>query len=221
VQKGISYYVLGAKHCIQGSVDNNTVAKITTVDTSPRFPGKYLLAAGMDCRGNGNDSCLVPETVDDSAKNDFFAWRPDNATTTDKVQTKKGLLPVLGVKKLDSILGGERVCHYGYKSAQKGKAERCGFNDSAPDRKIACKYFEPKCLPGMVVVPMPSFGGDSGGPAYIYNSKKTGVYAVGLVINGDLNYCVSKGRHCIGASVIMPISNVTDRLKVTLNTKKK
>jgi hypothetical protein len=67
----------------------------------------------------------------------------------------------------------------------------------------------------MVVVPMAGFGGDSGGPVYMYNSDRTGVYAVGLELVANVNLC--KGKRCVGVSIIIPIDEVTSRLSVTLN----
>jgi hypothetical protein len=222
VQQGGTRYVLGAKHCVEESMKANRPAMVTTVDDAPgerdnNRPGNYVLAAKLDCLFD-TIACLLPQEVVAGRSNDFFAWRPDSSVVTNKVRTGQGILPVLGVKKLDSNRGGEVVCHYGVGSSKHlGSAEKCGKNLAKPLRERACRDMQPDCLPGMVVVPMAGTGGDSGGPVYIYNKKKTGVYAVGLNLAAG-EWCPSNKQDlvCKDSSLVLPIDTITSRLGVSL-----
>lgn len=203
-------YELGAYHCIAGPVSRGEALYITNEPYGDVNAGNIPFALGLRCP---SQQCLLAKPANENT--DFFAWQPDTAVPSAKVQTPHGLLPVLGTKSINSLFGGETICHYGAGS----DGERCGQAYSSTGEAVVCAAIRVcgGANKGLLVEPIVSQKGDSGGPVYIYNGKKTGVYAVGIDIDQDLTYCVSK-NHCVGVSFIHPINDVLSNLGLTLNT---
>lgn len=205
-----SKYELGAAHCVNGAVTANHAMLVTNLIRGSSGAGNIVFADGLRCP---SPQCLLAQPANENT--DFFAWQPDSAIPTNRVQTPHGLLPVLGTKSINTLFGGETICHYGDGS----NGEQCGQAYSSTGEKAVCAVIRVcgGANKGLLVEPMVSHPGDSGGPVYIYNGKKTGVYAVGIDIDQDLTYCATK-NHCIGLSFIHPVGDVLANLGLILNT---
>jgi hypothetical protein len=216
-------YILGAKHCANNkksdSRGNGELArwsplKITFFNpVEGRSAGN--LAAAITCGKKSTLTCIVPARNGQSG--DFFAWRPDSAIPSNRVQTGASPipLPVLGFEPPSALVPGRtEVCHYGASSAAHGRAEQCGKILTDAQRKKLCRKFD--CSGGEVYAAMPAEEGDSGGPVYEYNGTRTGVIAVGIHTLGD-TWCVKK--KCTRISGFYPIGQALTRLHLTLNTR--
>jgi len=198
-------YSTFAKHCVNGKQgdgkDNSTIAAhqpmhVNTIDQ------RFGWASGLDC-SPGAGKCLLPP-ADTKQNGDFVAWPVDRATPTNMVATKNGrLLPVLGTKRWQDV-GNQQICHYGMGSAGKGAAERCGAALTEAEKFVTCLRAI-DCSGGLVPEPMFGDDGDSGGPVYVYNARRTGVYAVGLELQ-------AQGTQGTQGSLIIPIQTVLTRL---------
>lgn len=217
-------YELGAKHCIDNEAgdqrDNSTVAAAQPMNVLTS-DDKFEFALNLNCSPGNSSSCLLPSPKK-SQSGDMVAWRPATAQPRAMVQTPSGLLPVLGSKSWRDI-AGKQVCHYGAGSATRGPAERCGSALSVIEEIYTCQFGNISCDGGTVIEPMFGTGGDSGGPAYIYqtdrNGKKLGVFAVGIVVTAGTD-CISvpfTPRRCGDGTAIVPIETVLDRLQVRLS----
>ncbi len=219
-------WILGAKHCADGSSgnqkDNGKLAKFSPMlfrFYNPVANAKGApLAEAIACGKHSSTTCVVPEPNSDTG--DFFAWRPDEAIASDRVQTAASVtpLPVIRDEPIGDIIPDQtQICHYGAGSAFHGKAESCNTIYSAAEQKKFCKWAG-GCQSGVYYGPMAGYGGDSGGPVYMYNSTRTGVFAVGIDISSTdpFYYCPSKGQ-CTLVSGFIPIDTVLQRLGLTLN----
>jgi hypothetical protein len=191
VRRGGVNYMLLAKHCFDSEHPQDTnqfVAQampvtITTLD--PPYDGsqagtndKFAFATELSCSA-GPSACLLPPNSDGAA-GDVVAFKPDAAVPSDMVQTKYGLLPVLGERTLAQLPKGQQICHYGFGSWHVlHKAEQCGtsLGTSGGLGKISAQGIE----------------GDSGGPVYVYvNGQKgrvVGVYALGTTVTAGTQGC--------------------------------
>jgi hypothetical protein len=92
---------------------------------------------------------------------------------------------------------GDTLCHYGAGSANSStKPEHCGELVSPVANGN-----------GYYSIITPDYGGDSGGPVYVYkreNGKAVGVYAVGMALV-RAQYCLG---HCVTTTQFIPISDV-------------
>jgi hypothetical protein len=212
-------YETAAKHCIDGTTgaqrNNKTIAAhqpmtITTSDAA------FIFATSVNCSPPNPRSCLLP-TVVSGVTGDMTAWEPDASVPSGKVQTSKGLLPVLGTKKWQKV-AGQKICHYGYGSGTTGSAERCGTAFTARQVAQVCSSSGIDCE-GAVPEPVYGAGGDSGGPVYVFNASKTGVYAVGVTVEAGSTCSGLAGKASCGELIEMvPINMLLTRLGATLLT---
>jgi hypothetical protein len=223
IQEAGVKYETGAKHCIDNEastqVDNNAIAaqqpmNISTLDEAVDLkPGKYVFASSINCSPPSPSACLLPSVVGGTT-GDMFAWKPDISIPSGQVQTPGKLLPVLGVKNWQDV-AGQKICHYGWGSSTKGNAERCGVAFSSAAAAIYCGIGTVVCDKGTVLEPMSGSGGDSGGPVYVYNPSKTGVYAIGITVLAAGQDCLQafgKKYACLDMTEIIPIKTVLSRL---------
>jgi len=218
VSNGGVDYELGAKHCIDNEMGNQTTNSFVgdyqpmtigplNADSSIGVPPYATMINCLD-----TTECLLP-SADGNTTGDMMAWKPDpEVIVTDMVMTGQGLLPVVGQKTFFQV-AGTRVCHYGWGSMKEyGSAEQC--TDVPWFYKLVCLTNPSICQYGNLgVISIPRLAGapgDSGGPLYSYaisNGKAVGVYAVGIVVTADRT-----------GTGFVPMQEVENRLGVTLLT---
>jgi hypothetical protein len=205
---GTRSYELTAKHCIDRELgDQSTNAfvpssmplNIHTVD------GKFMWAEQLSCLLGAAACLLPPDHATPSA--DVVGFVPDSATVTPRVQTREGVLPVLGETALEALPSGTRICHYGTGSANHGNIERCG-----PSAGYTTARKPGQGIPaGLGQVSAAGFEGDSGGPVYTYarnaSGKAIGVYALGITIRANASL-----------TIFIPIRSIEANLAVRLLT---
>lgn len=195
-------YSATAKHCFIGttadSSTNRDIARtmavdVTTLDDPKAVNDKHAFATVLSCV-TGRSACLLPpDRYSPSA--DMLAFTPDAPTTaTGYVQTGLGRLPVAGEIALAQLPNDVTICHYGIGSLQnKKKAEQCGKSQGIVN--------------GLGQFKAAGYGGDSGGPAYVYSASKRAVYALGVVILANSS-----------TTAFIPIRSVLNGLNATLIT---
>jgi alpha-tubulin suppressor-like RCC1 family protein len=202
-------YMLSAKHCLTGvGVDVSTNTEVAkhephNVLTSGR---SNSFALKLRCTREPVRCLLPPEPT--IPVGDLFAFAPDTAVPTNRVQTAAGPLPVLGKMSWRDVVG-QAVCHWGRGSARDFKnAEQCGtLKGPLPNNQ----------QPGLIAFDAKTVTGDSGGPVYIYKKirgQAVGVYALGMVITN-----ISRCTRCTPvAGLFLPIQDIERILDVTTLT---
>ena len=100
------------------------------------------------------------------------------------------------------------ICHYGTGSYNHGQPEQCGTSQgyttaSNPGQGV---------LPNLGMFSARGYGGDSGGPAYVYSygasGQPNGIYILGLVIIASSS----------GPTIFIPVRDIEANLAVRLLT---
>lgn len=112
----------------------NTLRIATGMDCTP--PSSPIVPASpapivVGTQTSPGGYCVLPSDNPKPRIGDLVAFKPDAPTTVSAaVQTKHGVLPVLGVETMAPVArNGDTACHYGAGSARNlgiGKAEHCG-----------------------------------------------------------------------------------------------
>jgi hypothetical protein len=177
VMKGSTRYMLSAGHCLkpEGFVPNS----VHIYTTDMREP--FYFASMLHCVEHESNAACLTAPLGSKPTGDMFAFRPDVSVPTSMVQTRSGLLPVLG--KSGWFKGQTDVCKWG-----KATRETCGEvvgPDSSHDDLVALSA-KGNC-------------GDSGGPVYTYvrdakHHHKIGVKVIGMTLASV--YKVKWGKDC-------------------------
>jgi hypothetical protein len=207
-------FMLGAKHCTVAlpAVTADTAEEIALYSPMtielwlPTGPGAGThgphLAEALYCGSRFATHCVLGQ--DGGGIGDVFAWEPDSFVPSNRVQVSQTAQSiVLGESPAPTPQGLKNVeiCHFGEGLAEHSLPEQCNKGAKIKD--------------GLIHVPMTTCHGDSGGPAYVYSPDKTGVYAVGIVIqNKDQGPKVP----CTKEAVIVPIGTALAQLGLALNT---
>lgn len=203
----------GAKHCLTGEGTKHTRPPTVAADSPFKITtsdGKLAFTAALQCGVNAATQCFLP-----SGAGDMWAWEPDSAIPSGKVQTQHGLLPVLDAWTVNEALqSGQELCHYGAGSASPqtaDHAEHCGHLWTSwgnPYRDSSGNYA------------FSAYGatGDSGGPVYVYqmsHGKYIGVHAVGMALSAYGSCHQLLPLPCQGATGFAAIGDVLAQLQLT------
>lgn len=199
--------MMSAKHCIDGNHDdddqktNDNVAAVQPMNINT-VDDYWRISSALNCSPPGSAWCVLPSSPQ-PVTGDMFAFKPDSAVPTGRVQTLRGVLPVFGQKSYKNVSG--EVCHYGNGSlVQYSVPEQCGQLSGTSG--------------GLPLLKAKTYHGDSGGPVYQYahQNGQLGVYAIGMTV-ANANCSGSGKKEVCRLQQFVPIETALGLLHQRLN----